>query len=109
MADDAFDERRRGLEEEYFRRKDKEAIEKLREKLRVAERPRQQGLLQCVVHDATVRSKSLLSKMCRSTGARSAEVFGSIPVSLNKLQKRRPVAGLTAYGLPKADLVWTIN
>jgi ribosomal protein L37AE/L43A len=27
---DIFDERRRGLEEEYFRRKDKESLEKLR-------------------------------------------------------------------------------
>jgi Zn-finger nucleic acid-binding protein len=34
---DAFDERRRGLEEEYFHRKNKEAIEKLREKMKVAE------------------------------------------------------------------------
>src|SRR6185503_14942952 len=33
---DAFDERRRGLEEEYFHRKNKEAIEKLREKMKVA-------------------------------------------------------------------------
>jgi uncharacterized protein len=34
---DAFDERRRGLEEEYFHRKNKEAIEKLRQKMKVAE------------------------------------------------------------------------
>jgi len=34
---DAFDERRRGLEEEYFHRKNKEAIEKMREKMKVAE------------------------------------------------------------------------
>jgi len=34
---DAFDDRRRGLEEEYFQRKNKEAIEKLREKIKVAE------------------------------------------------------------------------
>src|ERR1051325_1592674 len=34
---DAFDERRRGLEEEYFHRKNKEAIEKLREKIKVSE------------------------------------------------------------------------
>jgi Zn-finger nucleic acid-binding protein len=33
---DAFDERRRGLEEEYFHRKNKEAIEKLRAKMKVA-------------------------------------------------------------------------
>src|SRR5215210_844881 len=31
-----MDERRRGLEEEYFHRKNKEAIEKLREKMKVA-------------------------------------------------------------------------
>lgn len=34
---DAFDKRRQGLEEEYFHRKNKEAIEKLREKIKVAE------------------------------------------------------------------------
>jgi len=33
---DAFDDRRRGLEEEYFNRKNKEAIEKLRAKMKVA-------------------------------------------------------------------------
>ena len=31
---DIFDERRRGLEEEYFRRKDKESLERLREAIR---------------------------------------------------------------------------
>ena len=31
---DIFDERRRGLEEEYFRRKDKESLELLREHIR---------------------------------------------------------------------------
>jgi uncharacterized protein len=30
---DIFDERRRGLEEEYFRRRDKESLDKLREAL----------------------------------------------------------------------------
>jgi Zn-finger nucleic acid-binding protein len=40
---DAFDERRRGLEEEYFHRKNKEAIEKLREKMRVAEQAKATG------------------------------------------------------------------
>ena len=40
---DAFDERRRGLEEEYFHRKNKEAIEKLREKMKVAEQARAAG------------------------------------------------------------------
>ena len=40
---DAFDERRRGLEEEYFHRKNKEAIEKLREKIKVAEAAKAAG------------------------------------------------------------------
>lgn len=40
---DAFDERRKGLEEEYFHRKNKEAIEKLREKIRVAEEAKAAG------------------------------------------------------------------
>jgi hypothetical protein len=34
---DAFDKRRKGLEEEYFHRKNKEAVEKLREKMKVGE------------------------------------------------------------------------
>lgn len=40
---DAFDDRRRGLEEEYFHRKNKEAIEKLREKMRVSEEAKAAG------------------------------------------------------------------
>lgn len=40
---DAFDERRRGLEEEYFHRKNKEAIEKLREKMKVSEEAKAAG------------------------------------------------------------------
>lgn len=40
---DAFDERRKGLEEEYFHRKNKEAIEKLREKIKVAEHAKAAG------------------------------------------------------------------
>ncbi len=34
---DGMDDRRKGLEEEYFHRKNKEAIEKLRAKMKVAE------------------------------------------------------------------------
>ena len=40
---DGFDERRRGLEEEYFNRKNREAIEKLREKIKVAEAAKTSG------------------------------------------------------------------
>lgn len=40
---DAFDDRRRGLEEEYFHRKNKEAVEKLREKMKVAQEAKAAG------------------------------------------------------------------
>src|SRR5882724_8140293 len=40
---DSFDQRRRGLEEEYFRRKNKEAIEKLRERIKFADEAKAAG------------------------------------------------------------------
>lgn len=40
---DIFDERRRALEDEYFRRKDKESLEKLREAIREDARDRGMG------------------------------------------------------------------
>ena len=42
-----MDDRRKGLEEEYFHRKNQEAIEKLREKMKVAEEAKAAGTLQC--------------------------------------------------------------
>ena len=39
-----MDDRRKGLEEEYFHRKNQEAIEKLREKMKVAEDAKAAGL-----------------------------------------------------------------
>ena len=39
-----LDDRRRGLEEEYFHRKNKEAIEKLREKMKVSEEAKASGI-----------------------------------------------------------------
>jgi hypothetical protein len=41
---DGMDERRRALEEEYFNRKNKEAIEKLRAKMKVAAEAKAAGL-----------------------------------------------------------------
>ena len=38
-----MDERRKGLEEEYFHRKNEEALEKLREKIRVSEEAKAAG------------------------------------------------------------------
>jgi uncharacterized protein len=44
-----MDERRKGLEEEYFHRKNQEAIEKLREKMRIAAQAKEAGTssMQC--------------------------------------------------------------
>jgi uncharacterized protein len=44
-----MDDRRRGLEEDYFRKKEKEAIEKLREKIRLAAQAKEAGTssMQC--------------------------------------------------------------
>jgi uncharacterized protein with PIN domain len=39
-----IDDRRRGMEDDYFRRKDQEAIEKLRAKMKVAEEAKAAGL-----------------------------------------------------------------
>lgn len=46
---DIFDDRRKGLEEEYFHRKNKEALEKLRAKMAVAEEAKAAGTssMQC--------------------------------------------------------------
>lgn len=53
---DAFDDRRKGLEEEYFHRKNKEAIEKLREKMKVSEEAKAAGTssMRCPRCDGTL-------------------------------------------------------
>jgi hypothetical protein len=43
MSDDILEERRIGLEEEYFHRKNQEAIEKIRAKMKVAEEAKAAG------------------------------------------------------------------
>ena len=52
-----MDDRRKGLEEEYFHRKNKEAIEKLRAKMKVAEEAKAAGLssMQCPRCDGTLK------------------------------------------------------
>ena len=54
---DGMDDRRRALEEEYFNRKNKEAIEKLRDKMKVASEAKAAGLstMQCPRCDGTLR------------------------------------------------------
>ena len=53
---DAFDQRRKGLEEEYFHRKNKEAIEKMREKMRISEEAKAAGTssMRCPRCDGTL-------------------------------------------------------
>jgi uncharacterized protein len=52
-----MDDRRRGLEEEYFHRKNKEAIEKLREQMKVAEEAKAAGIssMQCPRCDGSLK------------------------------------------------------
>ncbi len=58
---DAFDERRKGLEDEYFHRKNKEAIEKLREKMKVAEQAKAEGTstMRCPRCDGTLHESQV--------------------------------------------------
>ena len=58
---DAFDERRKGLEEEYFHRKNKEAIEKLREKIKVSEQAIAEGTstMRCPRCDGTLQESKV--------------------------------------------------
>ena len=65
---DAFDARRRGLEEEYFNRKNKEAIEKLRAKMKVAEEAKAAGLstMQCPRCDGQLKEQKFEEVMLDS-------------------------------------------
>ena len=58
---DAFDKRRKGLEEEYFHRKNQEAIEKLREKMKVSEEAKAAGTssMKCPRCDGTLQESKL--------------------------------------------------
>ena len=57
----SFDDRRKGLEEEYFHRKNKEAIEKLREKMKIAEQAKAAGTssMRCPRCDGTLKPSSV--------------------------------------------------
>lgn len=70
---DAFDERRKGLEEEYFHRKNKEAIEKMREKMKIAEEAKAAGTssMQCPRCDGTLKEskfEEVLIDTCEKCG-----------------------------------------
>ena len=68
-----MDERRKGLEEEYFRRKDQEAIEKLREKMKVADEAKAAGTssMRCPRCDGNlkeVKFEDVLIDTCEKCG-----------------------------------------
>jgi hypothetical protein len=63
---DIFDERRRGLEEEYFKRRDKESLERLREAIR---------------EDARTRGLEPVTMSCpRCTGKLHADAFDEVSI-----------------------------
>ena len=63
---DIFDERRRGLEEEYFRRKDKESLQRLREAIR---------------EEASKHSQEPVTMDCpRCTGSLHAETYDEVNI-----------------------------
>jgi uncharacterized protein len=57
---DAMDDRRKGLEEEYFHRKNREATEKMREKMRVAAEAKTAGTssMECPRCDGKLEAKT---------------------------------------------------
>jgi uncharacterized protein with PIN domain len=70
---DAFDKRRRGLEEEYFHRKNQEAIEKLREKMKVSAEAKAAGIssMRCPRCNGTLREskfEDVLIDTCEKCG-----------------------------------------
>lgn len=57
---DKFDDRRRGLEEEYFRKQNQEAMEKLRAKMAIAEQAKAAGTssMNCPRCDGSLKTNS---------------------------------------------------
>ncbi len=76
-----MDDRRKGLEEEYFHRKNQEAIEKLRAKMKVAAEAKAAGTSSMNVRVAMAVCRKANSKRSRSIPATSAAAFGSIPAN----------------------------
>ena len=68
-----MDDRRRGLEEDYFRKKDQEAIEKLRAKLKVSEEAKAAGIssMKCPRCDGSLQEnkfEEVLIDTCEKCG-----------------------------------------
>ena len=78
---DILDERKKGLEEEYFHRKNKEAVEKMREKMRVAEKAKAPAPPRCNVLAAMKSCMRPRSSRWKLMFAISVAVYGSIPAN----------------------------
>ena len=68
-----LDDRRRGLEEEYFHRKNQEAIEKLREKMKVSEEAKASGIssMKCPRCDGALKEskfEEIMIDTCENCG-----------------------------------------
>ena len=90
---DGMDERRRGLEEEYFNRKNKEAIEKLRAKMKVAEEAKAAGLssMKCPRCDGSLKEsqfEEVTIDVCESCGGVWLD-----PGELEQLTRKPEVGG----------------
>lgn len=81
---DQFDERKRGLEEEYFRRKNKEAIAKLRERIKFAEAAKAAGKssMRCPRCDGTLKEAKVEEVMVDS-----CEKCGGVWLDSGELEK----------------------
>ena len=79
-----MDERRKGLEEEYFRRQNQEAIERLREKLKVSAEAKAAGTssMKCPRCDGTLKE----SKFAEVT-IDSCEKCGGVWLDSGELEK----------------------
>jgi len=80
---DIFDDRRKGMEEEYFHRKNKEAIEKLREKMKIAEEAKAAGTssMQCPRCDG-----ALQESMVEEVSINTCEKCGGVWLDSGELE-----------------------
>jgi hypothetical protein len=72
-----LDERRKGLEEEYFHRKNQEAIAKLREKMRVAAQAKEAGIssMKCPRCDSGILKEIFIEEVPIDTCDKCAGVW----------------------------------
>ena len=82
---DIFDERRRGLEEEYFRRRDKETLERLREAIR--EQARERGDQGPVTMDCPRCTGKLHAETYDEVGIDRCDTCGGVWLDAGELEQ----------------------